>query len=317
MSSSRLPLGVRVGIRDHWDKADAPVQTVRSAVSELLGIDVTIDIAWDLLILNLDDDYPDKSAFVPSIAKGVQTFLDVLREILDSEISNEWTNTLLERAGGSLRLFIDISKKKEPSVSWSTTRVGFDVNLPKGMMPSLIEMQSIFKLGLLDCFDDPQTSLDEWANLSLDAIGENRAATESHQHFDVLPDISVLPRPDDLLLKPPYHLVIYGGGDTSVEAQCSHSPTLQLLADYLKRWCKLNHQNIKHPPAVEVNLHQSSFGVGPTYDRLTLSLNFPSSGFMVSPMIVLSFVEGVLGYKNVSVNGTSWVFRKDVEFRKG
>ncbi|KAI0118071.1 hypothetical protein F4776DRAFT_672958 [Hypoxylon sp. NC0597] len=319
MSSPRLhrPLNVLVGIRDHWDRADAPVQTARSAVSELLGIDVSIEIAWDLLILNLDDGYPDRSIFVPSVAKGVQTFLEVLREILDSEISTEWTDTLLERAGGSLRLFIDVSKKKEPVVFWSATRVGLDVNLPKGGMQSPIEMQSLFKVRLLDCFNDPQASLDEWANLSIDTIGENSAATAPHQPFDVLPDIRVLPRPDELLLKPPYHLAVYGGGNAIVEVQCSHSPTLQLLAGYLKRWCKVNHQNINHPPAVEVNLHLSSFGVGLTYDRLTLSVEDRNPNFLVSPMIVLSFVEGVLGYKSVSVDGTSWIFRKDVEFRKG
>ncbi|KAI1411527.1 hypothetical protein F5Y13DRAFT_55423 [Hypoxylon sp. FL1857] len=315
MLSSKLPLEVQVGIRDHWDKADAPVQAARSAVRELLGIDVVIEIVWEFLIINLGDDYPNKSAFVPSIAKGVQIFLDVLREILDSEISTEWTDTLLERATSGLRIFIDISKKKEPAVFWSTKRIGFEVYLPKGAITSPIEIQSLFKVGLLDCFNDPQASPDEWANLSMDAVDDNSVATASHQSFDLLPDISVLPRPDDLLLKPPYHLAVYGGGNALVEVQCSHSPTLQLLAGYLKRWCKVNHQDTRHPPAVEVKLHQSSFGVGLTYDRLTLSVEGRNPNFLVSPMVVLSFVEGVLGYKSVSVDGTSWIFRRDVEFR--
>ncbi|KAI0836184.1 hypothetical protein F5Y06DRAFT_274413 [Hypoxylon sp. FL0890] len=317
MSISRLPLEVQVGIRDHWDRADAPVQIARSAVRELLGIDVVIEIAWDLLILDLDEDYSDKSIFVFSIAKQVQTFLDVLRDILDSEISTEWTHTLLERASGGLRLFIGTSKKKEPSIFWSTKRVGFDVNLPKGMMPSPIEMQPLFKVRLLDCFDDPQAPLDEWANLCMDTIDDNSVATAPCQSLDVLPDISILPRPDDLLLKPPYHLAVYGGGNLIVEVQCSHSPTLELLADYLEKWCKVNHQDVRHPPAVEIKLHQSSFGIGLTYDRLTLSVEGRNPNFLVSPMIVLSFVEGVLGYKSVSVDGTAWIFRRDVGLRKG
>ena len=70
------------------------------------------------------------------------------------------------------------------------------------------------------------------------------------------------------------------------------------------------------PPAVEVELHQSSFGFGLMYDRLTLTAKDRSPQFLVSPMIVLPFVEGVLGYKSVSVNGSSWVFRRDIELRK-
>ena len=55
------------------------------------------------------------------------------------------------------------------------------------------------------------------------------------------PDSNGLVRPDDLLLKPPYHMLIFSRGHHEVEVQCSHSPTLQFMADYLKRWCRVNH----------------------------------------------------------------------------
>lgn len=64
---------------------------------------------WDFLFTNLGDEYPDKSTFVPSISAGVQAFLDALQDILDAEANPEWTDTLLERADGSLRLFIGVS----------------------------------------------------------------------------------------------------------------------------------------------------------------------------------------------------------------
>ncbi|KAI2779371.1 hypothetical protein F4815DRAFT_446406 [Daldinia loculata] len=316
MASSKLPLKVRVGIRDHWDNVDAPLQATRSALKETLGIDVILEINWDIVFSHLSADYPDKSTFVPSIAAGVQAFLDGLREILDADLNPEWTDTLLENANGCLRLLIGVSKKEEPTVLWSTKSVGFQVNLPKGTMPSAIQMQSSFKIQLVDCFDDLQPSFDDWADISTEATRERPAIADEHQSFDILPNISLLPCPDDLLLKPPYHLTVYGGGKTTVEVQCSHSPTLELLAEYLKKWCKVNHQDTRHPPAVEVELHQSSFGFGLTYDRLTMSVQNRNSHFLVSPMIVLPFVESVLGYKSISVDGSSWIFRRDIELRK-
>ncbi|KAI2622705.1 hypothetical protein GGS26DRAFT_593995 [Hypomontagnella submonticulosa] len=313
MSLSKLPLSVRIGIRDHWDSADAPVRRALFSVKELLGIDVAVEIMWDFLFTNLGDEYPDKSTFVPSISAGVQAFLDALQDILDAEANPEWTDTLLERADGSLRLFIGVSKKAEPTVFWFGKGAGINVNLPKGPMPSPAEMQSIFKTKLLSCFDDQEAALDDWADVGVD---DNLAVVESPQPADVLPDINVLPRPDELLLKPPYHLVVYGGGKSMVEVQCSHSPTLELLAEYLKKWCKINHHDTRRPPAVDVNLHQSSFSFGLIYDRLTMTIDDRNYYHHVSPVIVLSFVEGVLNYKSVSVDGSTWTFRRDVEFKK-
>ncbi|KAI0098423.1 hypothetical protein F4814DRAFT_121547 [Daldinia grandis] len=316
MASSKLPLKVRVGIRDHWDSVDAPLQVARSALKEILGIDIIFEINWDIIFSYLSAEYSDNSTLVPSVAASVQAFLDGLREILDADLNPEWADTLLENANGCLRLFIGVSKKEESTVLWSTKSVGFQVNLHKGPMPSTTQMQSSFKTQLVKCFDDPQPSLDDWADISTEITREHPAIADEHQSFDILPNISVLPCPDDLFLKPPYYLTVYGGGKTTVEVQCSHSPTLELLAEYLKKWCKVNHQDTRRPPAVEVELHQSSFGFGLTYDRLTMSVQSRNPQFLVSPMSVLPFVEGVLGYKSVSVDGSSWVFRRDTELRR-
>ncbi|KAI1458564.1 hypothetical protein F4805DRAFT_423872 [Annulohypoxylon moriforme] len=313
MSSPKLPLRVRHGIREYWEDTNSPVQVARSAVKQLLGIDVVIVVMWELLVAELDDDYPDKSTLVPSVTLGIQAFLGGLREILDSEVDPEWTDTLLERCNGCLKLFIRVSKEAE--VCWSSKEARLDVKLPKGTMPSLTELQPSFKAKLLQCFDD-QSPPDDWADLSIEGATRDSVATESHQPAEAFPDISILPRPDQLILKPPYHLAVYNAGRTRVEIQGSHSPTLELLADYLKKWCKTIPQNTLRPPAVEVKLHQSPFGLGPIYDRLTVSVEDKTSHFLVSPMIPLSLIEGVLGYKSVFIDGTSWIFRKDIEFRK-
>lgn len=59
-----------------------------------------------------------------------------------------------------------------------------------------------------------------------------------------LPDAMTLPSPNELLLKPPYHLIVHVG-QREVEIQGSHSPSLVLLSEYLKRWCRVNHHDTR------------------------------------------------------------------------
>jgi len=53
------------------------------------------------------------------------------------------------------------------------------------------------------------------------------------------------------------------------------------------------------------------------YDRLTLRVDRSTENyFLVTPTVILSLVEGALGYERVSVQGCVWTFRKDTELRK-
>jgi hypothetical protein len=52
------------------------------------------------------------------------------------------------------------------------------------------------------------------------------------------------------------------------------------------------------------------------YDRLTMAVEGRYSNYTVTPLILLPLIEGVLGYKSVLVDGHSWRYRRDVEFRK-
>ena len=70
------------------------------------------------------------------------------------------------------------------------------------------------------------------------------------------------------------------------------------------------------PPAVQIKLHQSAFGLGELFDRLTLSTEetkYTNQFTLTSPMVV-SLIEGALGYKLVSTD-SGWNFRRDTEFR--
>jgi hypothetical protein len=70
-----------------------------------------------------------------------------------------------------------------------------------------------------------------------------------------------------------------------------------------------------------VKLHQSAFGLTEMFDRVVLSTdkNQITNKFRVTAPIVMSFIEGVLGYEFVAANPTnnvaSWGFRRDAAFK--
>ncbi|KAJ8121248.1 hypothetical protein O1611_g10149 [Lasiodiplodia mahajangana] len=147
-------------------------------------------------------------------------------------------------------------------------------------------MQSFFSGHLLKLFDEKSTpspsaepaAVDDWADVAVDNRTGNAGVVELPQRhlapthispsFDMIPDVETVSRPDELLLKPPYHLIVYGGGKTFMEVQCSHSPTLQFLSDYLIKWSRTNHNNttrVKFPSSTPQPAHCSvSFNVTDT-----------------------------------------------------
>lgn len=58
--------------------------------------------------------------------------------------------------------------------------------------------------------------------------------------MDYLPDPNTMPKPGTLLQRAPYHLFVYASGKNKIEIECSHSQTLEVLSEYLKRWCRIN-----------------------------------------------------------------------------
>ncbi|KAI1194159.1 hypothetical protein F5X97DRAFT_327820 [Nemania serpens] len=351
---SKLPIKVQLGIRDSWDSADAPVQKAIRDLKDVTGVRVTANPEWPLLYAELAAFHADTATLVPSVAAAVGACCAALGALADDEANADWADTLLERTASHIRIFIGVSQSRDVNITWSAHQSGIIISLPKASVPSQSYLHSFFAGALLTLFNEkqairganvspssPSTSIeietqtqDDWADVSLDtktgtaAVVETprsqsrtvvRAIPPSQAAFDVLPTVETVPRPDDLLQRPPYYLLVHapGSGRACVEVQCSHSPTLQFLAEYLKKWARTNHNNTTKPPFAEVTLHQSAFGLGVMYDRLTMSPEGRYSVQAVSPTIVLALVEGVLGYRGVSQQQGSWTFRRDVEFRSG
>jgi hypothetical protein len=151
-----------------------------------------------------------------------------------------------------------LSSAQDASTYWDSNRAGYVILIPKRPVSAATEFFSLFMGQLLvptdGNFYSQQTvptkvtgaAVDDWADVSLDHSGnasvmETRATT---CNFELFPDPDAMPRPDELLLQPPYYLSVHTRSRNEIEILSSHSPSLCFLAAYLKRWRRSNHKVI-------------------------------------------------------------------------
>lgn len=269
------PLKAQVAIRDHWTKSDGPLQTTLKSLQDLLGHEIALDPEWQILLAELDEFYPDKANFVQTIAGCVQTWAKSLTELLedDSPGNEEWIETVLEKSKfGRLRIYLEVSSSssEKGGTSWSEQRNGFIITIPKKRIFVPTELFPVFRGALLTCFETPKSkplplplrqgaggaAADEWADVKLDTTTGKPEVVEKQQTgggahgslsrtaaVQFLPNVQSLPRPDELFLRPPYFLTVLPSHGGEIEIQGSHSPSLKFLADYLERWCRVNHHD--------------------------------------------------------------------------
>lgn len=96
-------------------------------------------------------------------------------------------------------------------------------------------------------FEEPPQSqinpppADDWTDVVVTSTTKPaNISSKPTAKVEYLPSAESLPRPDDLLLQPPYHLSVRVYGSSEIDVQSSHGPSLELLAAYLKKWCRTN-----------------------------------------------------------------------------
>ncbi|KAK3393361.1 hypothetical protein B0H63DRAFT_406551 [Podospora didyma] len=339
-----LPLQAKIAIRDKWENGDA-LQSSLKNLAAIIGLPVVIEPEWHLLLAELDTFYGgDRALLVTSIVNCVVDWTTAISEIIEDDSLESWTELLLEAVSGRVLIFLEVSDKNtsKMSTSWSEARQGFIITLPKKQLDRSDELLPTFRGNLLACFGGggvkDESALeqshtteaeaeDDWANVvKVEASGkvveeptravQEATATTTRVKTKTLPKLESLPRPDELFKKAPYYLTI-GGSSDEIHVEGSHSPSLKLLADYLTRWCRVNHQDSRKPPAVQVILKQSAFALGEWYDLVVLTTKETrySLSSHVSVATVAAFVEGVLEYDRISTQGGSLMFRRDVAFQ--
>jgi hypothetical protein len=145
-----------------------------------------------------------------------------------------------------------------PGTRWSERNECFVINLPKSSAPSEASMFAAFHRELLGAFkgkDDTALPIrssapaeETWADVDpsdLDTASILTPATTERFHapasLDRLPDVRNIERPEILLQKPPYYMIIYYDARSKMVVHCSHQPSLDLIAEYFKKWTRKNH----------------------------------------------------------------------------
>ncbi|KAF5003816.1 hypothetical protein FDECE_9659 [Fusarium decemcellulare] len=286
-----LPLKAKVSIRDNWTKPDCPAQKAIKNLKEVLGLQIYCEPEWPILVSELGNVWEDKSQLVASVVSFLQTWFQTLTELLEDSTQEEWADILLNKINelcSRLNLIVEVSETQKASTK--TT-------------PS-IPIHS--------------TTGDEWADVRAEDVSEKsvkqRPAKSEAPVIEYLPDPNTMPKPGTLLQRVPYHLFVYSSGKNNIEIECSHSQTLEVLSEYLKRWCRINPNITTKPPAVDIELNHGTSGFGVVYDRLTLFCENRYGGiFTVSPTMILNLVEGVFGYERLTLRNDGAIWRNLVQ----
>ena len=225
---------------------------------------------WSLLIAELDSFYDDKTNLVIVVAGCVRAWAESMEELLDDEAHADWAEEVLVKVTGQMKVFVEVATSAKAATTWSEQRGGFVVKLPKKQVTQPAELFPTFREQLLACFakkETPQPSeikevggTDDWAGVEVDTTTGTPKLVDAPRTMSLkpdvefMPDVASLPRPDQLFLRPPYHLTLFPGRP-KIEVHSSHSPSLDFLAAYLKRWCRVNHADVRnvcvqvaHPP---------------------------------------------------------------------
>lgn len=330
-----------MAVRDYWDADDSAVQNARQDLEKTLGLPVRLAPEWPQLLQGLDKAYPERDHLVRTVAGCVAVWYRVLQELMDDADGADdadgpqqlWLQTLLDRIqpAGGIQCFLEVSTAGS---LWSDTQSAFLIQIPQQAIKLPTELTAAFRAGILHCFAKPldlacRPAVDDWADVDVDqATGMATVSqpvdtpatttTTTATTADYLPSLDSLPRPDELFRQSPYYLSVDRLGQWDLEVTCSHGPSLQLLGEYLKRWARTNHSDVRKPSLVEITLQQSCFATGIYSDRLVLVSQKDKFRplYAVNPTMVLAFVEGVLGYTRVTMERGSWMFRRDVPFKE-
>jgi len=324
------PMKLRMDLRDHWENAGSPAQTSLTALKELIGLPVNVILEPAILWSELQKYYPDQGTFIPTITDIVKSWCDILASRLQDEAYAEWTEELLEVVNeGGRNLTVRVGAKPENNVSTSLEKKTsiFIIGIPQMSSPSrdaagriAMDFHRLFTKTSATVI--PSHEDDDWASVTLPSREQQarNPAGSAAPMSTKLPTLDSLPRPEILFpSQTPYHMmveIIHNG----ISIHGSHQPSLELIASYLTKYARTM-QNSSKQPIIKPELQVSHLGYGALYDSLKVVPGDVRANWdEINPILILNFVEGVLGYRPVGdegggAAGSKWYFKREVAFR--
>lgn len=321
-------------LREHWEKPDCPAQSSITALKELIGLPVTINFDTAILWAELEKHHRDQSTFIPSITNVIKAWCDTLASLLQDDANADWTEQFLDLLNDNgKRLQARVEAKPSTKVSTTLAKPTFLINIPQTAPPYLPYRgaPAYFTADFQSLFSHPPTATstspedDDWASVALPTRqpqAQQSASTNPASTTTELPTLDRLPRPELLFQsQTPYHLIVKIVHN-AIHIYSSHQPSLELLSAYLTKYAR----NIDNPgirqPIVRCELQASFWGYGALYDCLVVKpgdVRGSARWEDINPVLVLAFVEGVLGYRAVGEEEGGarecWYFKREVGFR--
>jgi hypothetical protein len=158
-----------------------------------------------------------------------------LRFVTTAAFFAQWLN---------LTIFPKPSSTPRLQTSWKASSSIFTLTIPKTDPPTQSKVEAAFDQdfeNLLTSTGETATNEEGWADVAAETRAPAPSSTpaqplEEQPSTRRLPNINTIPRPNELLTTTtPYFLKF--DGDT---VQCSHEPSIELLAAYLNKWGRTN-----------------------------------------------------------------------------
>ncbi|KAF7356429.1 hypothetical protein MVEN_00975800 [Mycena venus] len=306
--SKELPLKIRVDIRDQWDSPNSSVNASVSSLKKILGHTITPRVVWPLLWEAVKEQFPDNTTFVPLVLRYTIAWYERLMGRLENPAHEKWTEQFLnsitevsKAKGLSLHIEPAHGAATLPTTKWNEKLATLELYIPKADPVSQLQLDSNYDRCFENLFN-PDVKDEGWADLVSGTPTTGAFASSNERPYMTrLPVLDALARPPDLFKSTAPYTLIVEERSPRIVVQCSHEPSLELIAAYLNKFGKTNPDDYERRNILKVELVESEYCYG-VFDTLTIERNLTRRE-PINPVMLFAFIEGVLGYRLINTNG--------------
>lgn len=236
------PLQVRIGIRDTFDPATAPVQKALANLNSIVGYDFSLIVPWVDIHRDLASSFPDISILVPTISSALTSYLNAIIRLLDEQ---KFQDAFLEKMNSPVQrdIVVRIGEQTNQDETCFDKSGKLTVSFPQTGPQWYRQMSSRIGHDLEPVFlrseaaapvTHPQKpTTNDWVEVAA-GPGQKAPGVVS------LPALRTLSKPETLfptLL--PYYLIVTNSGAT-IHIEGSHQQTIELIHSYFQMHTRKN-----------------------------------------------------------------------------
>jgi len=310
-----LPLKIRAGIRDLYDP---DTSSVKVALRELAKVcrswPYEVDLNWTTLREEIPLNVLDNDILVANVVDAVTIFLRRLITMITPE--GDDTNILdhfVFRTQGVRLVAIKVHPVKDGAVTFTRFTADGITELYLPRMRGGYAPNSSFGHDILEALLSGVSSVDPRAALpsaedepEVEFVDVGGTRTRAHQI--VFPDVSQIPRPENLLRQAPLYLRLKEGhpNPNGFELE-GHQASVDLIHSYLQL-----HSTPMNVGLISMVKKKMTWGTSLS----VLSVQDNRNGYFCSPLVAVALIEGILGFQRISLDlqSKTWLFQRDKPF---